>query len=516
MRVEAFLRHRAGLTPSATAVVAAQERLSYADLDRLSERLAGTLCVHGVGPGDRVALFMENIAEMAVAIFAGLKSGATVVPVNPGIKADGLTHVLTDCAPKALFYETKHTGLCEEAMETSKHAPLCIVARTGKTASGRTLAFEDCLDPDTPLPPLQNDDRGLAFLIYTSGSSGKPKGVMMGHRNVEAAAAMIADYLENDDRDVVLSTLPLSFTYGLYQLLVAVRTGGTLILEKNFAFPHRVLEKAHAEGVTGFPLVPTMAAMLADLSEFPAGRLPALRYITNAAAALPPVHIKTLRALFPQARLFSMYGLTECARATFLAPEDLDRRPGSVGKALPGTEAVVLEEDGTEAALDATGELVIRGPHVMQGYWNDTEATAHVLRDAPDGRGKRLHTGDLFKRDAAGFLYFVGRKDEVVKIRGEKVSPRQVDAVLATCPGVREALAFTTPDPIAGHRLAALVVRADPDLTERTIARHCKHRLPDAMMPKSFIFRAELPKTPNGKTSRRLAAMEAMRASCTT
>ncbi|WP_367717899.1 AMP-binding protein [Nitratireductor sp. GISD-1A_MAKvit] len=513
MRVEAFLTSQSKLFPSATAIVTGPERLSYADLDRLSQRLAAALRAKGVRPGARIALFMDNIQEMAVAIFAGLKAGATVVPVNPGVKSDGLAHVLADCTPSVLIHEARHARVCTEAQNKAGYSPPCIVARATESMQHDSVAFEACLALEAPLPdPLEDEDQ-LAFVIYTSGSSGRPKGVMLSHRNVDAASAMIGDYLENDETDIVLSALPLSFTYGLYQLLVAVRSGATLVLEKSFAFPHAVLEKARNERVTGFPMVPTMAAMLAGLDGLAAGSLPSLRYITNASGPLPPAHSKALRRLFPEARLYSMYGLTECARATFLDPEEIDRHPCSVGKALPGTEALVLDESGSEAETNAPGELVIRGPHVMQGYWNNPEATANTLRRGPDGVGRYLHTGDIFSRDENGLLHFIGRRDEVVKIRGEKVSPKQVETVLTDCPGVCEALAFTKPDPIDGHRLEALIVRADPELSEQTIARHCKRHLPDTMMPKAFIFRAELPKSANGKINRRHAAIEALKAS---
>lgn len=513
MRIETLLREQAARMPQATALVAGGTRLRYSDLDALSERFAASLAARGVARGDRVVLFMDNCWEMAVAVFAVLKAGAVVCPLNPGVKAAGLAHVLGDCQPGAIVLGARHHALLQEADPDGTLAGTRIIARAGESLPTGAVALEACLEEPRRLDREAGDENDLALIIYTSGSTGRAKGVMMAHRNVDAASRLIRDYLANTPDDVVLSVLPLSFTYGLYQLLVAVRAGACLVLEKSFAFPQTVLETARAEGVTGFPLVPTIAAMLVSMKDSPAGFLPDLRYMTNAAAALPPAHLASLRALFPKAELYAMYGLTECARATFLPPGEIDRHPGSVGKALPETEAFVVGEDGAPLAAGVTGELVVRGPHVMRGYWNDPAATDAVLRALPDGRGIALHTGDLFSTDAEGYLHFVGRRDDIIKVRGEKVPPRQVEDVLQSCPGVREALVFGEPEPVLGHIVHALVIRDDDALTEQAVMQFCARRLPDAMLPKKVTFRSELPRTASGKISRRLAAMEAIQAS---
>jgi acyl-CoA synthetase (AMP-forming)/AMP-acid ligase II len=251
-----------------------------------------------------------------------------------------------------------------------------------------------------------------------------------------------------------------------------------------------------------------MAAIILSMKDLASDALPGLRTITNAAAPLPPVHVDGLRRLFPGARLFSMYGLTECARATYLPPEELDRRPDSVGKAIPGTQALIVDEAGRPATPGTVGELVVCGPHLMRGYWENEPATNAALRVGSRPGEMRLHTGDLFRADADGFLYFVGRRDDMLKIKGEKVAPRQVEAALHACPGVVEAVALGVPDEILGTALHAVVVASDPALTERAVIRHCARTLPDFMVPKSVEFRAQLPKTASGKVIRRLAAQQ--------
>ncbi|WP_274627113.1 class I adenylate-forming enzyme family protein [Arvimicrobium flavum] len=499
MRIETFLRQSAAADPGKAAIVAGATRLTYAELDETSDHLAAVLHERGVRDGERAVILMENIWEAAVAIFAVVKAGAVFCPVNPTTKAEALRFILGNCEPKAVLTQGKYAGLLAEATPASSSALLVICAQGAPTPDG--LAFEDCIRHQTRLPPAGGADADLAMIIHTSGSTGEPKGVMMSHASMDAASSAIAAYLQNTDDDVVLNALPLSFTYGLYQLLVGVRVGATMVLEKSFAFAYAVLERARAEGVTGLPLVPTMAAMILAMRD--AVELPTLRYITNAAAPLPPAHVKELRSRFPDAQLYSMYGLTECARATYLPPKELDRRPESVGKAIPGTEAFVVDEAGRPAAPGAVGELIVVGPHVMQGYWRNGAATAAAIAPGRRPGERRLRTGDLFRADADGFLHFVGRNDDILKIRGEKVAPLQVESVLHACPGVTEAMVIGLPDPVLGTMLHAMVVAADPALTERAVLRHCRELLPDVMVPRSVEFRAELPKTMSGKVIRR-------------
>jgi acyl-CoA synthetase (AMP-forming)/AMP-acid ligase II len=331
---------------------------------------------------------------------------------------------------------------------------------------------------------------------------------MMTHQNVVAAATSITTYLENLPDDIILNVLPISFDYGLYQVLMAVKVGATLVLEKSFAFPQAIFNRIREERVTGLPLVPTMAALILQMKDLKPSDFPHLRYITNTAAALPPSHIMRLQELFPTASLYSMYGLTECKRCTYLPPSELRRRPSSVGIAIPGTEAYVVDDDGAHAKPGEVGELVIRGAHVMKGYWENPEATDRALKPGQFPWEKVLHTGDLFRTDDEGFLYFVGRKDDIIKSRGEKVSPKEVENVLYALPAIREAVVVGVPDPILGMAIKAVVAQAPgAGLNEQSIIRHCAKHLEDYMVPKIVEFRDALPKTESGKISRRMMSV---------
>jgi len=511
MRVEEFLRDNARRFGDKVALVAGDARVTYRELDRASDRLAGALAEGGVARGDRLIVFMDNCREAVIAIFAALKAGAVFSPINPSTKADKLAYVINNCAARTLITQEKLQAVASAALAEAPSVALTVVAGRHEPTLPDAVSFETALATEVAPPSEPGIELDLAMLIYTSGSTGFPKGVMMTHQNVAAAATSITTYLENMPDDVVLNVLPISFDYGLYQVLMVVKVGATLVLEQSFAFPQKIFAKMAAERVTGLPLVPTMAAIILQMRDLKPDAFPHLRYITNTAAALPPAHIARLQALFPTARLYSMYGVTECKRCTYLPPEELAHRPGSVGIAIPGTEAYVVDEHGARVAPGVVGELVIRGAHVMKGYWNDPAATARALRPGPFAWEKVLHTGDLFRADADGFLYFVARKDDIIKTRGEKVSPKEVENALYALPGIREAAVVGVPDPVLGLALKA-VVAADPQakLTAHDVIRHCARHLEDFMVPTTVEFRDALPKTESGKISRRLVAADTL------
>ena len=497
MRVERFLQESARSFPDKVALIAGGRRVTYRALAADAARLAGALRARGLARGDRVVLFLENSPEAVVGLFGVLMAGGAFSVVNPGTKLDKLAYILNNCGARALITEPRL-------------APVAAEAARGAPSVGFTLVAPFDFPEESILEEAKAGiDLDLAMIVYTSGSTGFPKGVMMTHQNVVAAATSITTYLESAADDVVLSVLPLAFDYGLYQALMCVKAGATLVLERSFTYPAVLLDKLARERVTGLPLVPTIAAVLLQLKDLKPGMFPALRYITNTAAALPPAHIARLQELFPGTRIFSMYGLTECKRCTYLPPEELARRPGSVGIAIPGTEAYVVDEQGRRVPPGVVGELVIRGGHVMKGYWGDPQATERVLRPGPFPWEKVLYTGDLFRADDEGFLYFVGRKDDIIKSRGEKVSPKEVENVLYELAGLREAAVVGVPDPVLGMAIKAVVVK-DPEssLGERDVIRHCASRLEDFMVPKIVEFRAALPKSANGKISRRQVLAE--------
>jgi acyl-CoA synthetase (AMP-forming)/AMP-acid ligase II len=326
---------------------------------------------------------------------------------------------------------------------------------------------------------------------------------MLTHRNMLTACASIATYLELQEDEVILGVLPLAFDYGLYQMIMAFRTGARLVLDRSFTFPAQILRLMVDEGVTGFPGVPTMFAILAEFKTLRDYDFSKIRYVTNTAAALPVKHILMLKDLFPRSRIYSMYGLTECKRCTYLPPKDLDRKPTSVGIAIPNTEMWIVDEDGRRVGADVVGQLVIRGATVMKGYWEKPEATARKLKPGPLPGEHVLYTGDLCRMDEEGYLYFVGRMDDVIKSRGEKVAPKEVENVLMNIPGVKEAAVIGVPDEVFGQAIKAFVVlEKGVALSEKQLQKECQSRLENFMVPKYIVTVPSLPKTDTGKVKK--------------
>ncbi|MHC1785429.1 MAG: class I adenylate-forming enzyme family protein [Anaerolineaceae bacterium] len=501
MLVHEFLENSARMHPDKTCLVIGGQSWTYQEIDRMANRLANAFITQGLKKGERVVLFLPNCLELVVSIFAALKAGGVFVVVNPSTKIQKLTYILVDSQAVLLVSsgrEAHNLKAIPEIVPSIKSVILTTETDFPMAENGY-VEFETLLltFPDSR-HSVQMIDLDLACLIYTSGSTGDPKGVMSDHSNIEFAANSIISYLENDETDVVLSALPLSFDYGLYQLLMVFKFGGRLVLEKNFVFPAAILKRLVEEEVTGFPGVPTLFSLLLQ-TDFSGYDLSRLRYITNTAAALPPSHILQIRERFPGVKLFSMYGLTETKRTLYLPPEQLDIRPASVGIAIPGTEVWIEGEDGGRLGAGETGELVVRGRHVMRGYWNAPEETARRFRPGKYPGERLCYSGDLFRMDDEGYFYFVARKDDIIKSRGEKISPVEVERVLYALPGVVEAAVIGIPDPVLGQALKVFIVSNNPDITEKTILAHCRSNLEDYMLPKQVEFRAELEKSPSGK-----------------
>ena len=520
--IHEFLARTAERLPDKTALICGEERWTYRALEHASDAAARLFRSMGLERGGRVVIFLDNSVETVISLYGALKAGGVFVVLDGSMKSKKLEAIVRDANPALLVAAREKAGVVADALNGAEHDLRVIWVgearlpdRFAEGAAFWKEAIPDFRHADSVAPlcaPGQEApcsiDSDLAALIYTSGSSGRPKGVMVSHLNMVSAARSVIRYIGNRQDDIIINVLPLSFGYGLYQVLMSVMFGGTVILERSFLYPVTFLERMERERATGFPLVPTIAALLIKLTDLGRYDLRSLRYLTNAAAALPVEHIRKLRSLFPGARLFSMYGLTECKRVSYLAPEELDRRPASVGKAIPNCEVLVLNEAGQEAAAGEVGELVVRGSHVACGYWNAPELTARTFRPGGQPGERLLYSGDLFTRDDEGFLYYVGRKGELIKTRGERVSPREVENVLHEMNGVLEAAVIGLPDDVLGQAVTVCLV-CSSGLQERDVMRFCADRLEHFMVPRHVLFFPSLPKCLNGKIDKKQLAAAA-------
>lgn len=509
MGIESVLEESARRTPDRIALACGADRRSYASLDDEADRFATALLGLGVERGARVGICLENSPEAVVAIFGVLKAGAAFVFLHPTTKAEKLAHVLQDAGAVVLVAGTAKIESLEGALASvstlraivTVGAALAVGAASGRPA---VRSWTELLSASEPVRSRERPAKSdLAALLYTSGSTGTPKGVEHTHGSLGAAMRSIAEYLGASAEDVVLSVLPLSFGYGLTQMFPTFLAGGTLVLERSFAFPQVTLQRMAGVRATGFAMVPTTATILLqnDLARFD---LSSLRYLTNAGAGIAPELLRELRLRLPHVRIFPMYGQTECIRVTYLPPEEVDRIPTSVGKGMPNQEMWIEDEEGRRLPPGSTGELVVRGEHVMRGYWNLPSETAEKLRQGPMPGERVLRTGDLFRVDALGWYHFVSRRDEIIKTRGEKVSPKEVENALQSLEGVLESAVIGAPDPVLGESVVAFVVRKPgAELDGKSVLRHCARHLEDFAVPKRVEFLEELPQTANAKIDRR-------------
>ncbi len=488
-----------------------EERLDYGQLGARVRALAAGIKELGLVRGDRLAVWLPKSADAVIALFAVSAAGGAMVPINPALKSAQVAHILCDSGARMLV--TQKARLHALRGELAKiHDLRWILLVDGidgvePVPGASLLSMAEAAGAGRPgagLPSLTELD--LAALLYTSGSTGKPKGVALSHRNLLAGAASVAAYLGIRPEDRLLAVLPLSFDYGLSQLTIAFHAGASAIL-LDYLLPRDLHKAITRHGATVLAGVPPLWHQLAAQDWLP--ELGSLRILTNSGGRLPLPVIERLRAGLPAAELFLMYGLTEAFRSTFLPPAELDRRPDSIGKAIPNAEVMVLRPDGTPCAPHEPGELVHRGPTVALGYWNDAERTAERYRPIP-GRDhglphpeRAVWSGDRVRMDEEGFLYFIGRDDDMIKTSGYRVSPTEIEDVLYASGLVREAAAIGADDEILGQRILAVVVpevgHLDPDL----LLRHCRVNLPVYMVPTSVEIVSTLPLTPNGKVDRR-------------
>lgn len=503
-----WLGRSAARWPDKVGLVAGGQRLTYQELDELSSRLAAGFVRLGLKKGQRVIIWLGNSAETVLAIYGVLKAGGVFVVLDIKTPWSAVRNVISDAAASFLLVSGKKSvdkSFYNDSLADRKLAGLKIIMAGAEekfsAQKSNVFSFQELCrtSPSGQSRPLilEND---LACLIYTSGSTGKPKGIMCTHHNIISAARSIIQYLGNTAEDVILNILPLSFDYGLYQVFMCFMFGGRLVLEPSFAYLQDILETIEREKVTGFPIIPSISAMLLKLKSFPRKQLSTLRYITNTGATWPVSHIRQLRQMLPAVKLFSMYGLSECKRVSYLPPELIDEFPESVGRPMPNLEIAIIDRWGRPVPPGKAGQLIVRGPSVMQGYWGDKKLTARVFRPGKYPEDRWLFTGDLFHQDEHGLLYFHGRKDRQIKSFGHRLNLVEVEKVISGLDKITEVAAVPVPDEIGGTVVGVFVVfQKGAALSENQLRQYCQRHLEPYKVPRHIWFRKSLPKTTTGK-----------------
>lgn len=472
------------------ALIEGERRLTYRELRELVRRYASALSAAGLARGDRVAILLPKSIEECAAILAVSRAGGVSVPVNPLLRPAQTRHIVEDCEARFLMTEAQLNASHGEALADLRG--LAVIDVAAILQSG----------PDVRPSAAIGED--LAAILYTSGSTGRPKGVMLSHRNLIAGTRIVRTYLDITADDRILSILPLSFDYGLNQFLTAIEQRASLVL-LNFRFGDEIVRALRDHECTGLAGVPTIWSILTRAAPLLAKTpLPSLRYITNSGGAVPSATTARLRALLPATRIFLMYGLTEAFRSTYLPPEEIDRRPTSIGKAIPECEVFAVTADGRRARTGEPGILVHRGPTVSLGYWKRPEDTARVLRPNPlvpasCGADIVCWSGDLVTQDEDGFFYFVGRDDAMIKSSGYRISPTEVEEVLMATGQFRQIAVIGLPDALIGERVHAVAVARNGVVELPSVFRVASEKLASFMVPREIEMVAALPTTPNGK-----------------
>ncbi len=505
-------------TPDAPAVSFRDRHLTYAALAEQVTLAGAGLIALGLRRQERVAVYLPKRLETVTALFGTSLAGGVFVPVNPLLRPEQVAHIAADCNVRFLVSTADRLRTLQSVLSKCPdlQAVIAIDDRAGGvTANGaiREVDWSEMLAMGKSTASHLAIDTDMAAILYTSGSTGKPKGVVLSHRNLLVGAASVAEYLRNVPNDRLLAALPLSFDYGLSQLTTAFLSGASVVL-MDYLMARDVVSAVARERITGLAGVPPLWIQIAELP-WPGEARRHLRYITNSGGKMPLATLRKLRAALPDTLVYLMYGLTEAFRSTYLPPAEIERRPESIGRAIPNAEILVVRPDGSECAPEEPGELVHRGSLVAMGYWNDAEKTAERFKPLPAREAGLVRediavwSGDTVRRDAEGFLYFIGRRDEMIKTSGYRVSPTEVEEVIYATGLVADAVALGVSHPVLGQ---AIVVVASPaggrERDQERVLEECRQRLPPYMVPHQIFWRTQLPRNPNGKFDRTLLGGE--------
>ena len=506
--VHHLLRTSASNFPEKEALVHGSYRLTYSEIYSQSTAIAFALQKAGVQRGDRVGIYLDPSIELVLSVFGISMAGAVFVPIHHKLFPDQAAYIMNDCEMKALMVDRAKLSKLTCNLKKSTSLEFVVVVEGEEFLEDTPLVYEfENFCASAPLQFLEDLglERDLASILYTSGSSGRPKGVMLSHSNIIAGSSIVSSYLQISESDRILAVLPFSFDAGLNQLMTSVQQGGTLVLS-NFLFASDIIRLLDKELITGLGGVPTFWRLLADRLSLSKKLTNSLRYITNTGGPLPQGVLTILRNMLPKTKIFLMYGFTEAFRSTCLAHEELPHRPTSIGKAVPNTEIFVINEEGRRCQPGEIGELVHHGPTVSQGYWKNPKQTAEVFKSHPfppaglEDKWKVCYSGDLVKMDEDGFLYFIGRRDNMIKSSGFRISPTEIEKILCANGNLREAAAVGFPDRVMGQYIKAFVsIKNSLHVDSDSLISFCSENIPGYMVPKSIEILDDLPKTPNGK-----------------
>jgi len=513
--VHSGIQQHAHSTPEQTAITFKSEAIGYQALWQQLSRFSSALKSLDCQRGDRIAVYLPKQFETVITLFGSSLADCVFVPVNPVLKAKQVGHILKDCNAKVLVTSAERAKLLSDTLAECPDIKHVIFSNTPKTeielSDIQIHDWQSLLESysDSLTPKKTCIDADVAAILYTSGSTGKPKGVVLSHRNIVAGAESVAGYLNNTASDKLLAVLPLSFDYGLNQLTTAFLVGAQAVL-MDYLLPRDVLKAIIKYQITGLAAVPPLWKQLANL-EWPDEAKSSLRYITNSGGHMPATIVKSLQNTLSNTEIFLMYGLTEAFRSTYLPSNEIDQRPGSIGKAIPNAEVMVVRPDGTECDPDEPGELVHRGALVALGYWNDAAKTAKRFKPAPSKNSAlplpeiAVWSGDQVKRDKDDYLYFITRQDDMIKTSGYRVSPGEVEEEIQSSGLVTDLAVFGLPHPLLGQGIV-VIAEANPETSgepdSKALLRYCQQNLPNFMVPHHIEWHDALPRNPNGKIDR--------------